>query len=359
LNRAFSRRAIAVVLASIMLHVLLVDWADGSIAGFARDSRKPVLITAQLRPIQPQAVPAPQPGPPKATPRPRVRPLAQKQEVPKKTEMPPVLLAAATELGPAGNTDAATASAVVPAAPAPPAVAGAGTPRYQVSPPPSAQLSYRLTRQEPKMDNPLYGKSLVSWAAADGKYSMRTEAGLSVPFATVNIFTLTSEGEINGAGIAPRITTETRRGRAETATHFNRDKGTITFSASTLSAPLTEGAQDQATIAMQLAGIGRADPGQFQPNREFDILIGESKEATLFRFVVTGQEELETELGKFSTWHVVRPPRPGSYSSRLDLWFAPALDWYPVQIRNSEANGAITTQSVFEILTAGAAAPGR
>jgi hypothetical protein len=110
---------------------------------------------------------------------------------------------------------------------------------------------------------------------------------------------------------------------------------------------------------MQLAGIGRADPGQFKENREFDILVGESREATLFRFVVAGQEELETELGKFATWHVVRPARPGSYSSRLDFWFAPALDWYPVQIRNSEANGAITTQFVSEILTAGAAAPGR
>jgi hypothetical protein len=220
-------------------------------------------------------------------------------------------------------------------------------------------LSYRLTRQEPKMENPLLGKSAISWQAADGRYSMRMEAGLSVPFSTINIFTLTSEGEINSAGIAPRMTTETRRGRSETATHFNRDKGTITFSSSTGSAPLVEGAQDQATVTMQLAGIGRADPGQFKENREFDILVGESKEATLFRFVVAGQEELETDLGKFSTWHIVRPARPGSYSSRLDFWFAPALDWYPVQIRNSEANGAVTTQFVSEILTAGAAPQGR
>jgi hypothetical protein len=360
LNRAFSRRVIAVVLATVLLHLLLLDWADGSVASLHQEKPKPALIMAQLHPIQPKTVAAPLPQPVKAAPRPR--PIARVAKIappvgsaPIGTVTPVVEMAAA---GPAGSDTAPAASGAAAPEPQAPGPAAGSAPRYQVSLPPSATLSYRLTRQEPKLDTPFLGKSLISWLAADGKYSMRTEAGLSVPFSTVNIFTLTSEGEINGSGIAPRITTEARRGRAETATHFNRDKGTITFSASTASAALTEGAQDQATVTMQLAGIGRAEGG-FKQHREFDILVGESKEATLFHFVVAGQEDLETELGKFSTWHVIRPARPGSYSSRLELWFAPALDWYPVQIRNSEANGAITTQSVFEILTAGTPAPAR
>jgi hypothetical protein len=351
-SRSGVRRAVTVVLASILLHVFLLDWADGSVVAFRRERQKPGLIEAQLRPIQPKAAPLEPAQPPVAAIPPRKLVKPPKPVAPAPVESPPAPVTAPP-------TAAAAAPVLASTTPAAAAPVASITPRYQVSLPPSAQLSYKVTRQEPKLDAPFYGKSSMSWSAGEGKYSMRTEAGLSVPFTTLNIFTLTSEGDINNAGIAPRITTETRRGRSETATHFNREKGTITFSANTASVPLTEGAQDQATIAMQLAGIGRANAGQFKTDSEFEILVGESREATLFRFVVAGQEELETELGRFSTWHVVRPARPGSYSSRLDLWFAPALDWYPVQIRNSEANGAITTQSVSEILTAGAASPAR
>jgi len=46
---------------------------------------------------------------------------------------------------------------------------------------------------------------------------------------------------------------------------------------------------------------------------------------------------------------VTRPPRPGLYNSTLELWFAPAYHWYPVQIRNTEPNGAVTTQTASKI----------
>ena len=62
------------------------------------------------------------------------------------------------------------------------------------------------------------------------------------------------------------------------------------------------------------------------------------------------QEELETKLGKLMTWHLSRPPKPGSYNSRLEVWLAPEHDWYPVQIRNTEASGAVTTQTVTKIV---------
>jgi hypothetical protein len=54
-------------------------------------------------------------------------------------------------------------------------------------------------------------------------------------------------------------------------------------------------------------------------------------------------------MGRVLTWHLSRPPKPGSYSARLDIWLAPGLNWFPVQIRNTEANGALTTQTVTRI----------
>jgi hypothetical protein len=139
------------------------------------------------------------------------------------------------------------------------------------------------------------------------------EAGVSLLITRINLLVLRSEGEIDDYGIAPVTVTEKRARRAETATHFNRADGTITFSASERSYPLLVGAQDKATVPFQLGGIGRADVNQF--GSDIDIQVGEEKEATIFRFQLVGEEEIDTRTGKVVTWHLSRPPKPGSYSS--------------------------------------------
>ena len=101
---------------------------------------------------------------------------------------------------------------------------------------------------------------------------------------------------------------------------------------------------------MQLASIGNADPSQFEPGRQITMQVADSSAAKAFEFVVTDRQDLDTRLGHLSTWHIVRPPRPGSYSSRLEISVAPELDWLPVQIRNTEANGAVTTQTIRKII---------
>jgi hypothetical protein len=97
-----------------------------------------------------------------------------------------------------------------------------------------------------------------------------------------------------------------------------------------------------------LAAIARGDPKQLSGN--IDIFVGEDRDASVFSFVVAGQEQIDTPLGRIGTWHLVRPPKPGSYSSRLDLWLAPDYGWVPVQIRNVEASGAVTTQTARSIV---------
>jgi hypothetical protein len=109
-----------------------------------------------------------------------------------------------------------------------------------------------------------------------------------------------------------------------------------------------DGAQDKASVPLQLAAIARADPGQLADGA--DILVGEDRDATVFHFTVQGQEQIDTRIGKLQTWHLSRPPRPGAYNSRLDIWLAPGRGWYPVQIRNIEASGAVTTQTVNNIV---------
>ena len=54
-------------------------------------------------------------------------------------------------------------------------------------------------------------------------------------FVTINLVELASEGAIGEHGIVPRILSEKRRSKAQTATHFDAQQGRISFSASSAS----------------------------------------------------------------------------------------------------------------------------
>jgi hypothetical protein len=234
-----------------------------------------------------------------------------------------------------------------PGAPAPPAPPVPPAPAYRVDMPPAAEVLLDVARVD--ADGTRWsGEALLSWTLAGGRYKVNVEAGLRVVFARVNLLVLTSEGVVADTGFAPLTMTEKRRGRALTATHFNRQQGSITFSASQNSYPLAVGAQDKASVPLQLAAIARADPAQLSGG--VDIFVAEDRDASVFHFDVVGQEQIDTRLGRLQTLHLTRPPRPGSYNSRLDIWLAPGRGWYPVQIRNLEASGAVTTQTVNNIV---------
>lgn len=223
-------------------------------------------------------------------------------------------------------------------------------PALSTLPPPSANYLLDVVRTEPNVANPYYGSGEIQWSHDDKTYTLRLEVGVDILFTRIRLYSVDSAGSIAETGVKPKMMTESRRGRSATATHFNYDVNTISFSASTATVPMTEGAQDRATVLMQLASIGNADPGQFQNGREITIQVAEDKEANPFQFIVQNRETIDTRLGHLDTWHIVRPPRAGFYTSRLDIWVAPELNWLPVQIRNTESNGAITTQTIRKII---------
>jgi hypothetical protein len=219
--------------------------------------------------------------------------------------------------------------------------------RYKVDLPPAADILMDVARTDAN-GTKWSGDALLSWTLAPGSYKIRFEAGITIVFAHVNLLTLTSEGAVGEEGFMPERMTEKRRGRSLTATHFRRKDGKLTFSASQASYPLVWGTQDKASVPLQLSAIARGDPQQLSGN--IDIFVGEDRDASVFSFMVLGQEQIDTAMGKIATWHLTRPPKPGSYNSRLDLWLAPDYGWYPVQTRNLEASGAVTTQTVNKIV---------
>ncbi|MBY0572743.1 MAG: DUF3108 domain-containing protein [Undibacterium sp.] len=201
--------------------------------------------------------------------------------------------------------------------------------------------------------NPINGVGHLSWETDQQNYRISIEVGLNLLFTTFKLYSLTSEGSINDFGLAPRLTSETRRGRAETAIHFNHSDKTILFSSSNQVLHMEDGAQDMASVLLQLSSIGNANATQLGVGKEIIIQVAEGRDATPFIFQVIGEEEIDSPLSgkteKLITVHVSRPPRPGSYNSALDIWLAPSHAWYPVQIRNTESNGTVTLQRVTRL----------
>ena len=336
------RRELALCAASVALHVLALSWVvpQLGLAEAPRGGPAPRTITARLLAAPPLPAAAVLAAAPQATPRRRLKVAAS--------------AAAAADVGDlaidgqAGDvqklSDLQSVQVATLAPPAAVAPTGPAARRYRVDLPPSARILLDVERTD--ADGTLWhGEAAMAWTLDGGSYRMQVEAAVGLPLARVNLVVLESEGRVGEAGFAPLTMTEKRRGRAMTATHFG--DGRITFSASAAAVALLPGTQDKATLPLQLAAIARGDSSQL--GGDIEMLVGEERDASVFRFVVLGEEEIDTGLGRMAAWHLSRPPRAGSYGSRLDIWLAPGHGWYPVKIRNIEASGAVTTQTVNQI----------
>lgn len=345
------------VLASILLHIFLLEssaWKDGIQKPLTNEtpsitvSLKPVTLEREADITKPDT---PKPTPPKS--RPSVTSSVQtitpdtaaitnnpSETITKQQENPPELISTVvneTDTPPADTTPSTSTSAA---------------PEFQLRMPESAEMQLEITNTKVN-GSPMTGVGRIVWESYNGKYKISIEAGLNLLVTTLNLLTITSEGMIDVYGLMPTMSNDIRRTRAATAIHFNHENKSISFSASNKVIPMETGAQDAASVLLQLAAIGYADPNQLATGREFSIQVAEGKDATPFLFRVVGEEEIVSPLSgentPLPTVHITRPPKPGFYNSQLDIWLAPSLGWYPVQIRNTESSGTVTNQRVIAL----------
>ena len=369
------RRYLPFAAAACALHVcLLTVWSDKEAPVPLRSAKTVTVSLSQENPPPAPATPIAAPAAPAA--RPIVRPTVNRRTAASRMPAAPMTDNVATDhsppveaaevapvpmpmpaleqlggpvqIAPEAPPETAAASVAASASAASAQTAGAPADTLHIAVPPSGLLKMKVVYVAPGK-NPVYGLGEIQWSSQNNQYSMRVEASLDLLITSLRLYRSQSEGSISEAGIQPRMMSESRRGRSETATHFNYDQSQLTFSSSNKHQDLLPGAQDRSTVFMQLAGLGLAAPDNFRPGRQIRIQVAEDRDASVFTFIVTGLEEVETRLGKIPAWHVLRPPRPGFYNSTLELWLAPSYQWYPVQIRNTETNGAVTTQTAAEI----------
>ncbi|MDM5179633.1 DUF3108 domain-containing protein [Massilia sp. DJPM01] len=213
-----------------------------------------------------------------------------------------------------------------------------------VNMPPSADLHYTLKARQKGLS--MSGEALVSWRVGEGKYSLVAETKAQL-FG--KILDSRSEGKIDNYGIAPDLFVEKRMRKEATTATFDRAAKTLSFNAGKDTYPLLGGEQDRSSAQWQLAALARAQPGKFTPGSEWRLFVAGRSSAQPWSFKVVNREKITTGLGEVEALHLVKAPPPGDKDQVIDLWLAPAHDWYPVQLRYSDEEGEFIEQTVDKI----------
>lgn len=213
------------------------------------------------------------------------------------------------------------------------------------TPPPSADLSYTIKAKQKGLS--LAGKANVEWRVTKDQYTMHADTRANL---LGKILETTSVGSIDAYGLAPIKATEKRFRKQQTTTTFDRTSKSISFSASDAQYAIKGGEQDRNSAIWQLATLARSQPQKFKYGAVIPMFIAGAKEADPWKFKVLAKENINTELGKINALHVTKVIKRKSEDQKIDIWFAPGMNWYPVRIRFTEPEGDYIDQTISKVI---------
>lgn len=181
---------------------------------------------------------------------------------------------------------------------------------------------------------PRQGSGSLVWKSDGNTYEMRLQATILF----INLLTQISTGKIGTRGIEPERFSDKRFNRSEQAAHFERDKAVISFSSNRLPAALQPGAQDRTSVSMQLAALLAGAPQRYEKGSSISVQVASTNDASVWVFNVEGTEAVSVPAGTAQAIHLTRSPR-SEFDPRLELWFAPELNYLPIRIKQTESNG--------------------
>jgi hypothetical protein len=209
---------------------------------------------------------------------------------------------------------------------------------YSTNPAPSAQLHYQIKAN--KFGISLAGEAEVNWQLSGDKnaqhYVVTTETK-SAMFG--KILQADSRGSIDAFGLAPDQYDEKPANKTTMHAVFDRKTKTINFSESSNNYPIKGGEQDRTSAIWQLIAIARASPQQFTEGSSWNFFVAGRHDAEKWTFTVADNVTLSSPLGNIATIHIVKAPPPDSKGQRLDIWLAPGMEWYPVRLKFTDADG--------------------
>lgn len=337
--------------AVLLAHTLVLQTTPSRIGPALDPDKQPMKAFVTRRIVQPPveaaapAIAPPPPARPRVAPRkkpPVVAPETVASEAPaasgvESTSVPPAE-GVAEPMADAGATAARAAAStpvppVVSAAPAGPAQ----TPVTAMNLPPSVQLAYAMTGQAKGLT--YHANATLAWSTSGSQYDVR----MTVSALFLGSRSMASTGQVSAEGLAP--TRFFDKSRTEVAAHFEPDKGQITFSANTPSAPWAKGAQDRVSVFMQLGGMLAGNPAAFPAGSTISLYTVGPREAETWTFAVEPAETLQLPFGELQTVRLSRQPRR-EFDQKVEIWYAPSLGYLPVRNRITQPNGDFIDQQL-------------
>ncbi len=184
-------------------------------------------------------------------------------------------------------------------------------------------------------------KNLIYKGAAELKWQQDGEnyaLNLSATASGLPIYNQNSTGRLATQGLQPTRFSDKRLFKSEVAAHFDYVLEKVIFSNNKSEAVLAAGAQDRISVIIQLAGLLAANPTQYPPNTTISLQTISADEAQPWLFTVNEPETLNLTEGQQIALRLTRNPRR-EFDQKIELWFAPALNYLPVRIRQTESNG--------------------
>jgi hypothetical protein len=336
------RRLAPLTAAVLAVHVMLLQMHPDAMLLPGKPAGRSFITRTITLPQAPEPEAAPAPPVPRPVRRPRAAapapepPAAQTATAPEaapQAEAPPARIPGDIDSG--GPVAMPGATAVTTAPPAPPAgAAPSGLPQVLAIPVPS-RLRYEVVAEVRGLS--FNGHAQLDWRHDGTQYEARLELGGPLLPTRVQ----RSVGRIGEEGLAPQTFSD--KSRTEQATHFDRDKGRITFSNNRPDAVLAAGTQDRLSVVVQLAVLIGGQPERFPAGTQIAIPTASTREAESWVFSVEGEEELRLPGGPVRALKLQRLPRK-EFDQKVELWLAPRMDYAPVRLRLTNPNGDTVDQ---------------
>ena len=224
-----------------------------------------------------------------------------------------------------------------------PRFAGEGVPANEASAfkiPAPVFLKYQVLGMSKQMNYSAWAE--FSWQHDGQRYDSKLEVGAFL----LGSRSQTSQGTLGAEGLMPQRFGD--KFRSEVASHFQRDKGVISFSTNAPEVPLLKGAQDRLSVVMQIAALLSADPERYPVGTMLSFQTVATRDAEVWLFLVEKSETLQLPYGDVSTIKVNRKPRK-EFDQSIELWFAPSIDYLPVRLRVTNANGDFVDQQLRKV----------
>lgn len=294
----------------------------------------PLLASPKVHKRQPKTATPPSVRPADAMPEPSLPATQVSAEAPGAQAPDPLPLHSADELAATPATPSASEPEPTPTEPE--------SPQLATSPPPEPDDPLRFNKQSLSPSKkliytlktnkfPFTLNAELLWRNQGDSYSTRLRYSA---FGMTRV--QTSQGRITDAGLAPERFSD--KYRSEVAAHFNYEQHTVTFSANTADAPLLAGAQDRLSVLLQLGGLLASEPTRYASGSTFTVQTVGPRGADMWLFTFVLTETLQLPGGTLQTVRLERLPRE-PYDQKVEVWLSPDLDYLPVRVRITDANG--------------------